>query len=378
MKILVYGSALLSTHLVPCIESAGHHIISNPAQQPDLIIGLNELEQSAALSLNLKKPMVVWFTDNHRFQSKNAPEFLKQNSFMFCFSKSQQEWFNEAGWRHSYYLPLAVDTKTFKPLQKTTKISFMGELRHMTSDSAMVQLLHPLRLKADPKTTLGQELGKFFEYIERFIIEKCCLLQPVNRSRLYEDFHKCCPTAFHKYIELFNQSLWEDALFENYNAILRAKVCRELKDDLDIWGTFNDWNTLGDWPGHHQRRAVYPHEWSEICGKSNIGLNLFRPDPMHGIPLKAFEIAACSVLLTNDHPMLRTVFTPDTDCMVFNSFDEAKEKYAYLMSNPDVLQKLSKNSRELMDKKHQYSHRWHFMEKCFKETGVIKNQEISI
>lgn len=375
MKILIYGSTLLSTNLIPCLKSADNVVVDSPSQSPDLILGLNELQRSSEASLDLRVPMAIWFTDNHKSQSRSAPEFLKSNSFIFCFSEAQKEWFKESGWSNAYYLPLAVDTEVFKPLEKTTNISFMGELRHMTSDSPMVQLLHPLRLKADPKTALGKELQKFFNFINDFLKINCTSLTPIEELNLHREFIKLCPLELQKYIELFDSELWASALFENYNAIMRAKVCRALNPDLKIWGTYEDWKTLGLWPNHQQRRASYPGEWSNIIGSSQIGLNLFRPDPMHGIPLKAYEIASCSMLFTNDHPMLRTVFTPYEDCIVFNSFKEAKEKYDYLINNPEIIEKISANSRKLMIDKHQYHHRWTFMKSCLSAKGFFRDQE---
>ena len=332
---------------------------------------MNELETSASQSLSTKVPMAIWFTDTHQFTSQSAPAFLKENSFLFCFSKTQQQWFEKAKWNNSYYLPLAVDCTLFKPLEKNRQISFMGELRHMTTDSPMVKLLHPLRLKAYPATPLGQELQKFFEIIQQFLKQTAQNLTPINKVELFDDFRQFTPEKFQKYIELFSTELWQPALFENHNALQRATICQIYENELEIYGTYDDWRTLGKWPKHHKKRARYPEEWASMCGSSQISLNLFRPDPMHGIPLKAFEIAACSLLFTNDHPMLRTVFTPDENCIAFSSLNEAQDKYQMLKENPQLIKDISANSRKLMSGAHQYQHRWQFMENCFKESNAI-------
>ena len=371
MKILINGSPLLKYNLLPCLEAAGHHTIEHPDEHADLILGLNELEISAHQSFNSKIPMAIWFTDTHKFQSENAPDFLKENSFMFCFSEAQQLWFSKAGWQHSFYLPLAVNSTLFKPLQKTKDISFMGELRHMTADSPMVQLLHPLRLKANPSTPFGNELQSFFKVIHNFLEKSSKVLNPIKKEELYDDFCNSCPVTFHKYINLFDASQWQAALFENHNALLRASVCRLFENELEINGTYEDWSTLGDWPKHLKKRASYPQEWSRLCGSSNISLNLFRPDPMHGIPLKAFEIASCSLLFTNEHPMLKKVFTPDVDCISFQSLKEARSKYHWLKNNPEKILEISQASRSLMLKGHQYTHRWQTIEESLRDAGLI-------
>ncbi|MCM8537771.1 MAG: glycosyltransferase [Lentisphaeraceae bacterium] len=369
MKIKIYGSELLKVHLIKSLSSSKHTIIEDG--KPDLVLGLNELENTSKLSLQLKVPMAVWFTDTHKANSANFPSYLKENSYMFCFSKEQERWFKESNFKYATYLPLAVDCDVFKHLDKQHNISFMGELRNMTTDNPMVHLLHPLRSKAHLENSLGNEIRYFLKSLDHFINQASKNLTPVNFDQLYQEFSNNLPNDLKKFKDLYSMESWIPALFETVNAYQRAHICRLFKGDIRIHGTPTDWQTLGNWPNHANKRAQYPQEWAQLCGSSKISLNLFRPDPLHGIPLKAFEIAASSLLFTNDHPMLRTVFTPDKDCIAFSSLEEAKDKYTHLLNNPDLVEKISENSRKLMLEKHQYQNRWTSIKSALNKAGLI-------
>ena len=369
MKIKIYGSELLKVHLIKSLSSTNHSVTEDA--KPDLVLGLNELENSAKLAMDLKVPMATWFTDTHKANSANFPTYLKENSYMFCFSKEQERWFKESDFKHAMYLPLAVDCEVFQPLEKLHDISFMGELRNMTTDNPMVQLLHPLRSKAHLENELGSEIRSFLKSLDQFINQKARNLTPVNFDQLYNDFSENLPNNLHKFKDLYDLENWIPALFETVNAYQRAQICRLFQKNIRIHGTYSDWQTLGSWPNHSKKRANYPQEWAQLSGSSKISLNLFRPDPLHGIPLKAFEIAACSLLFTNDHPMLRTVFTPDKNCITFSSLEEAKEKYDYLIKHPEQVNEITENSRSLMQEKHQYQNRWESIESALIKAGLI-------
>ncbi|MCM8529591.1 MAG: hypothetical protein NE330_00395, partial [Lentisphaeraceae bacterium] len=64
MKIKIYGSELLKVHLIKSLSSTNHSVTEDA--KPDLVLGLNELENSAKLAMDLKVPMATWFTDTHK------------------------------------------------------------------------------------------------------------------------------------------------------------------------------------------------------------------------------------------------------------------------------------------------------------------------
>ena len=159
MKIKLFGSDLLKINLLPCLQKNGIGLSDNA----DMAFGLNDFYDTASFSLKKKIPMAIWFTDIHKRTTVNFPPFLKNNSFLFCFSHEQTRWFKETGWKNACYLPLAVDCQTFHPRDKEYDISFMGELSHMTTDNPMVSLLQPLFQKAASAKKLGVEINKFPE-----------------------------------------------------------------------------------------------------------------------------------------------------------------------------------------------------------------------
>jgi len=352
MQILILGNELIAPQLALALRDLGHHIqVYNGGELqpplPQLLLSVNERQIAEHLRDTYDLPLGIWFSDTHRLIFQEPRAFALntaayKRTFFFCFSAAQRDWFHLAGAANAMLLPLAADPLLFCP-QRTeppelgAAVSFMGELRYSIGINQMNQLLQPLRQRAaDPNSSLGQQAQQFLQFLQQ--VFRCWGRDLTQFGPVYhlQWLQQNCPPALRHLLNLYSPGQWCEAIDHQLNAEQRIAVCRSLADlPLSIWGDQHDWLAAGNWPGHHGRRADYWQEWPAIAAQSHACLNLIRPSCWHGVPLKAFEIAAAgSLLLTNTHPSLEAVFEPQRECLVFASIAEARQLGKAISKNP--------------------------------------------
>lgn len=83
-----------------------------------------------------------------------------------------------------------------------------------------------------------------------------------------------------------------------------------------------------------------PHVFKTNKINQNISLKCIQS----GIPLRALDILGCEgFLLSNYQPELLEYFTPNVDCAVYSSIEEAKDLTDYYLKHDDERKKIAKH-----------------------------------
>jgi len=111
---------------------------------------------------------------------------------------------------------------------------------------------------------------------------------------------------------------------------------------LGIWGS-NYWRTRCKEAliEFHQGMCSYA-EIPQILGSAKIGLNILRPQNEMGHNIRSFEIPASKTLMLSERNQeLLNLFKEDKEAVYFSNPKELKQKVAYLLNNPILLESIA-------------------------------------
>lgn len=380
-KIHVFGGEITAPFLALALRELGCEVdCMDTPDDPDSIevaIGVNHKFPEDHYARKREIPRVIWFTDLHA-DIYNPPENYDLGKlddgleFLFCFSPQQAKWFEKAGARRVAYLPPAADPSFFNPSFENLKLgsflTFLGEARiSQQNDMARVKDELTANCGDDP------DLAGLFDELDSFITERTANFAPRNPNGLSADLSSRLSPGSRRLARRFPSTRWARAIENQLNATQRVELCRRLEAfDLKIWGNVGDWGKAGVWRSHAGRRADFFREWPSIIAHSSACVNLFRPSIWHGVPQKAFEIAAGgSVLLSNWHPNLELTFAPGKECLTFKTLDECLDLVNWLKNEPNDFSVITKAARNRVLSEHTYLHRAQAILKTLTATGVM-------
>ena len=101
--------------------------------------------------------------------------------------------------------------------------------------------------------------------------------------------------------------------------------------------------------------ATYLNEMPYVFKTNKINLNISLKCIQSGIPLRALDILGCGgFLLSNYQPELLEYFTPNVDCAVYSSMEEAKDLTDYYLKHDEERQKIARHGYETVKRLFDY------------------------
>lgn len=195
---------------------------------------------------------------------------------------------------------------------------------------------------SDPYNFVEARLSGYSVYITNHFktYEKYKGTLPVHYNPTACDFRFHRNLRLKKDIDISFIGLAEHPHFKNKRQ--RIDIVRRLAADtkfkISAWGN--------GWPN----KAISGMEFLRVINRSRIGLDI----QDEGSPLahRMFEYSACSVpIITKNRPEIERVFKPGKEILVYDSYDELKEKLVRYLRSPE-LDKVALNARKRCVKDH--------------------------
>jgi len=166
-----------------------------------------------------------------------------------------------------------------------------------------------------------------------------------------------CDFRFHKKIEVKKDidisciGLGRHPRFKNQ--LERIEIVNKLRKET----TFNIHAYGRSWPTHSKNFShVGGDKFLDIINRSKIGLDIqsVEMNPAH----RMFEYLACGTpIITRNRPEIKRVFEPNKEILVYDSYDDLKEKLIYYLGNPEKLNQIGLNARKRCVKEHDIKNR---------------------
>jgi len=321
--------------------------------RPDFLLTVNHLGFDAQGFLvkeleRLEIKSAVYYVDSPLFVLDDPGKLVSDASVIFCWDDYYLGRLKAYGFRNLEYLPLGTDERVFYP-----------------RDSAVIPMEYQpaIAYAADSLTSRSAEHAEYLtaEMNSPAVAEKITALMQVN--------NQAAPEILEAVAEGFKFQSSEQkrhflaAWIMKVHQPQRLEVLKKLSPlGLKIFGD-EDWrlhfdNGQPDLAG----RLRYFEQLPLLYAGMKIGFNSTSPQMPTGVNQRVFDIpAAGGFILTDYREALEDIFKPEQEIAVYHSAQEAHEKAAFFLSQPEIRRKMSESARAKILAGHTYKHRAEFI-----------------
>lgn len=272
-------------------------------------------------------------------------------NYVFLFDKLQACKYIDMGFENIYHLPLAVNTKRLDKMIPTPShfSDYGGDIAFVGS---LYESVYPELIKILPDYLKGY-LDSMCE--TQLLLYGCFFLDTAITSELLnvinEVYHKVYPKEnFHIIREELSFTMATQ--ITNYE---RTRLLNMLTLIPNAKINLFSKNKLENTSIIHKGTVTYAHEMPYVFKTNKINLNISLKCIQSGIPLRALDILGCGgFLLSNYQPELLEYFTPNVDCAVYSSMEEAKDLAEYYLRHEEERIKIAKHGYETVKQHFNY------------------------
>ncbi len=313
---------------------------------PDFVFSINYIEGLSQLCEQKGIKLFCWEIDPATTDIKKSKQ--NDNTFIYTYRQKNVELFKNAGFKNTFYLPLATNTNKRIPSPKQNEykcnVSFVG-----------VSMLSQAKSLRD-------------------IFDKCCeqMQDPNVESKLIfdqileiqkKDFGKfVIPELIKKFLPNLNQNHCTIRGY-TYNpvmligefaaAIKRMYYISALgKFNINVWGD-NTWNSLNHLGIIYKGPAGHTHEINKIYSNSLINIDINRLYQNDIVSMRVFDVMACGGFVLAEHSDdIEQLFTIGKELDTFKSIEEMVSKTEYYLKNKNKVIEIANNGRLRVIKDH--------------------------
>jgi ADP-heptose:LPS heptosyltransferase/spore maturation protein CgeB len=354
--LLPTSGYFLQNEIASALTQLGHRVVPIPFEDrddviarlltesldADLLVTVNHLGfdrngELASLLDRIGMPYISWFVDRPAYILLNHEIGPTDLAWIRTWEKKTVSELKGYGFRNVEYMPLAVDDRRFK---LNGRKEGEGTFRFVANS-----MVFPVR-----------------EWIEKAQLEyDDPYLQEAVGSMLKDrkDPELAMHNAFKGAVNSMNreqQLITSSAIALAASGKQRELLVREYDGkDLHLYGD-EGWKIAAPsttWHGH----VEYPRQAAMVY-RDAIHLNVTSFQMQTAVNQRVFDVPASGgVLITDDQSALRELFDTETECLVFNSLEEARDLSQWAAQNRDKAKAVSLKAANRIQKQHTYAHR---------------------
>jgi spore maturation protein CgeB len=324
---------------------------------PDFVISVNMLGFDGCgilsdLTNRHSIPVAVWFVDDPRPILLHQQQFIKKNTYAFCWEKAYLPFLKTCGFADTHYLPLATDPEMFKPegpVFHPTHLGFVG--------SSMGKIFLE---KITSKFLWKRELDPLVRTVARKIISDshCDIKKEIQQS--CEDLSFSYP-----YTDCRNETWFQSYIIHTASMLKRKMLIESLTPlGIELFGDPEGWHLLcGDNIVCHPD-IDYRNTLASVYRGITLNINTTSCQMVSAVNQRVFDIPACGgFLLTDMQSDLLELFEKD-EVVRYDSLDELIEKITFFSEHPGERSLISSKARAHIIEEHTYTHRLQKMVNC--------------
>lgn len=315
---------------------------------PDFFFSVNHIgfDQSGWLSQFLeasRRPAVSWYVDHPHFILRDFRGNVSPWVLVLVWDRHYVDSLQEMGFVHVKYLPLAADTRLFRPYRRAPVEKFGS---------------HPAAFVGSTwRPRLEQQMAKFQRDPEKLaaIAAGARLFRTSGHYRARDDLARVYPgfaaLPGAAQIELEAAALWQASVWDRLDRVgpltrlgLRVFGDPAWRDCLPLAHAYGG-------PLHYHREL--PAFYQCVA----VNLNVTSLQMKNGLNQRVFDVpAAGAFLLTEAREALWDIYHPE-DIATYAAPEEAPEKLVYYLNQPEARRRLAAKSRARVLDGHTYIHR---------------------
>lgn len=312
--------------------------------KPDFLLTINHFGfdvegKLTSLLTELQIPYASWFVDNPEYILYGDKRQVSDFCALFTWERSDLPKMEETGFNAPVFLPLAVDTDIFRPVDSqalprfTADIAFVGN--SMTEANlkwknkippGSMRKFSPMVLaslfadRRKPMREILVELGIDGE-ADGFLDIEAAMVWKATQEFRKKLVHRLLPLG----LVVYGDSGWKSLLANN----------RRIRPIVD-----------------------YYRELSLVYNFTSINVNTTSFQMNSSVNQRVFDVAACGGFLLTDHQGdMDLFFEPGKDAVCYESLDEAFDLAAYYLKHEKERESIAHAARERVLAEHTYDKR---------------------
>ena len=315
---------------------------------PDFLFCLNYtgFDQAGGLTSFLKEarlPAATWFVADPDFvlhcQSQNVSEWL----LAFVWDKFYGNELEKMGFPWVAYLPLAADTRRFRPYRHPPVDRFGCLDAAFVGHTWARQVQDHLAPFAGRPTVLAyiEAAARAFQWSSHYCAK-------ADLAEVMPGFENL---PLKEQVALETAVIWQAAQQDRLD-----RVGGLIQAGLMVFGD-STWTELLPDPLAYGGLVSYYQELPAFYQCVAVNLNFTGLQTKNGLNQRVFDVPAAGAFLLTDHKeALWEIFAPD-EVVTFHTLEEARDKLAYYLKYHETRRQIAARARERVVSQHTYGHR---------------------
>jgi spore maturation protein CgeB len=317
-------------------------------------IGFDKSGWLTALLQDAHLPTATWYVDNPDFIIRAYPQNVSEWVLVFVWDQHYVANLKALGFSTVTYLPLAADTRLFRPFRHPPLDRFGSYGAAFVGNTWTQRVSQQLARYAGQPATLAyiEAAAQSFQWSANYQAS----------ADLAETLPKFCELPVNEQVDLEAAVVWQASQWDRL-----ARVGGLAQAGLRVFGDASWGDFLSD-PTAYSGPLNYHRELPAFYQCVAVNLNLTSLQMKNGLNQRVFDVpAAGAFLLTDYRDALWEEFAPD-EIVTFRTLEEAQEKLAYYVKYPGTRRQIATRARERVLSQHTYGHRLQVIERQMTET----------
>jgi len=315
---------------------------------PDFVFCINHVgfDKTGWLTALLKEarlPAATWYVDHPDFIIRAYPENVSEWVAVFVWDPHYVEGLQALGFPQVTYLPLAADTRLFRPYRHPPLERFGSHAAAFVGGTWTQRVQQQLARYAQQPTILAylEAAARDFQWSPHYQAK-------VDLAGVYPGFRDL-PVS--DQVDLEAAVLWQASQWDRLE-----RVAALSQAGLKVYGD-PAWTDFLPDPTAYGGPLSYHRELPAFYQCVDINLNFTSLQMKDGLNQRVFDVPAAGAFLLTDHKeALWEVFGPE-EVVTFRNVVEAREKLAYYLKYPETRRRVATRARERVLSQHTYGHR---------------------
>jgi spore maturation protein CgeB len=325
---------------------------------PDFLFCINHIgfDKSGWLTSLLQEahlPTATWYVDHPDFIIRAYPENVSEWVMVFVWDKHYEANLKALGFSTVTYLPLAADTRLFRPFRHPPLDRFGCYSAAFVGNTWSQRVSQQLSRYAGQSATLAyiEAAAQSFQWSAHYQAS-------ADLAETLPEFGEL-PVA--EQVDLEAAVLWQAS---QWDRVQRAGALAEA--GLRVFGD-TAWGEFLSDPTAYGGPINYHRELPAFYQCVAVNLNLTSLQMKDGVNQRVFDVPAAGAFLLTDHKdALWELFSSD-EIVTFRTIEEAQEKLAYYVKYPGARRQIATRARERVLSQHTYGHRLQVIERQITE-----------
>jgi len=317
--------------------------------QPAFVAGINFRDGLCEACRDFGLPLALWEVDP-RLRRPRPVQGTTDHTHLFTYRKAHVRWYQEAGFEHVSYLPLAANLQRRHPVSIAPEeqerlggaVCFVGNSTMGRVEQAKGDFLRAWSGRFGPgeggRELLGSLLQAQVQSGSRFVAAE--LLDEAQPGWRKQEIGAGEP----------DPAIW---VGEVATAARRINtICNLGPLGVRVWGD-EGWQQCESHGVRYMGRASHFEDLTSLYSNGGIHVDIGRVYQQDIVTMRVFDVLACGgFLLADPSDALLELFEPGVELETWSTLDELVEKVRWYLEHPDKAAAIGKRGRERVLRDH--------------------------